>query len=118
MRILADEDVAGPLVTWLRSEGHDLIWMAEVGPGADDASVIGRAMEQDRVILTQDRDFGELVFRGTQRLAGVIYLRLATRNVAELVAAFRALWPRIEPRAPGHLVVVARGRLRVRPLPA
>lgn len=118
MKILADENVDGPLVAYLRSVGHDVTWMAEADPGREDDEVLALAREQQRVIVTQDRHFGDLVFRDRHGAAGVIYLRLRSRSLVELLERFQRAWPEVESRAIGHYVVVSRGRVRVRPLPS
>ena len=63
MRWLADECVDAALVRRLRTAGHDVIYAAEVASGATDAQILRRANDEDRLLLTEDKDFGELVFR-------------------------------------------------------
>lgn len=62
--------------------------MAEREPGADDLSIAAVALLEDRILITFDRDFGELVFRQGMRLAGVLYIRFRQRDPALLVAEF------------------------------
>jgi len=116
MNVLADENVDGPLVAWLRSCGHDVLWLAETAPGREDAEIVELAIAASRVILTQDRDFGELVFRGGKRPPGVIYLRVRSRSVAELLRAFQRAWPQIESHAPGRFIVLSGEKIRIRAL--
>lgn len=59
MRWLADECIDAGLVTRLREAGHDVLYAAEVSSGASDADVLRLADEQDRVLLTEDKDFGD-----------------------------------------------------------
>jgi predicted nuclease of predicted toxin-antitoxin system len=116
MKILADENLDGPLVAWLRSIGHDVLWAAETAPGESDERLADQALEEERVLITSDRDFGELVFRHGIRLPGVVLLRIRAGSAASLLAAFRDQWPVVEGKVAGHFVVVGRGRLRLRPL--
>src|SRR2546428_4038205 len=59
-----------------RAEGHDMAWMAELAPGDPDERVLARALAEGRVLVTFDKDFGELVFRrGRDASRGVILLR-------------------------------------------
>lgn len=58
--VLADENLDSLVVRWLRERGHDVIWMVDLAPGAIDSDVLARTA--DRVLLTQDRDFGRMVF--------------------------------------------------------
>jgi len=64
VKILADENIPKSVVEWLRSVGHDVVRTSEVGlKGVPDRSVIGRADEEDRIILTLDMNFASLYHR-------------------------------------------------------
>ena len=60
MRFLADENFPGDAVTSLRSSGHDVLWIRTDAPGITDQDVLARSLEDARVLLTFDKDFGEL----------------------------------------------------------
>ncbi len=117
MRILADENIDAPIVAWLRSEGHDVTAVSEMAPGTDDASILPIAVEQKRVVMTFDSDFGELVIRRRLPVPGVILLRLRTRDPNMLLEFMRTTWATISRFAVGHFVVVTAGNVRIRPLP-
>jgi predicted nuclease of predicted toxin-antitoxin system len=88
--LVADESVDGPVVDRLRSDGHDVLYVAELTPGIDDEDVLTEANRRSATLLTADLDFGELVFRRRLVHSGVILLRLAglTNQVkAEIVAS-------------------------------
>jgi len=76
VRWLADECIDAALVAHLRRAGHDVIYMAEVAPAVDDAAVVARARREDRLLLTEDKDFGDLVFRRGAPVPGIVLLRL------------------------------------------
>ncbi|HEU4395095.1 MAG TPA: DUF5615 family PIN-like protein [Planctomycetota bacterium] len=118
MRFLADENVHSDIVAWLRSGGHDVAYAAESEPGAADSVLLRRAREEDRVLVTDDKDFGDLVMRGRHPAAGILLLRLRGRIVAERLRRLSATWSMIESSLPGHLVVVSDLRVRSRPLGA
>ncbi len=76
MRLLADENVHEPVVRVLRNAGHDGVWAAELMPTAPDVEVLAAAQQRDRVVLTLDRDFGDLTFNKRQPArSGVILVR-------------------------------------------
>src|SRR5438552_684455 len=76
MRFLANENVPLASVRRLRQAGHDVAAASEDAPGADDADVLARASQQGRIVLTFDRDYGELVFRhALPAPLGIVYLR-------------------------------------------
>jgi len=63
MRILADENIDALIVAWLRQAGHDVKGVTEFAPGRDDEPLAELACAEARLLLTRDRDFGELVYR-------------------------------------------------------
>ena len=77
MRWLADECVDAALVHRLRGAGHDVIYAAEVASGATDAQILRRANDEDRLLLTEDKDFGEFIFRLHMTVPGLLLLRVA-----------------------------------------
>jgi predicted nuclease of predicted toxin-antitoxin system len=76
LRFLADENVERQLVAALRDAGHDVEYIAELAPGSADEEVLQRARRGSAVIITGDKDFGELVYRRKRANAGVVLLRL------------------------------------------
>jgi predicted nuclease of predicted toxin-antitoxin system len=89
VRWLADECVDASLVTWLRSAGHDVVYMAEVAPAASDAEVARRAEQESRLLLTEDKDFGDLVFRRGAAVPGLLLLRIAPEMASLRVNGLR-----------------------------
>ncbi|NIS08395.1 MAG: hypothetical protein GWO07_06465, partial [Candidatus Dadabacteria bacterium] len=77
MKLLADESVDHPIVENLRQHGHEVISVAEMEPGITDAEVLNHANKHKALLLTGDRDFGELVFRHNEIHHGIILIRLA-----------------------------------------
>ena len=76
MKFIADEGVDAPIVFALRNNGHDVIYILEISPGKPDEEILIEANSQNRVLLTQDKDFGELVFRLNQIHTGIVLIRL------------------------------------------
>lgn len=116
-KLLANENVASTVVAALRDDGHDVTWIREVGPGSTDEAVLALALAEDRVLLTFDKDFGELAFRlGRAATPGVILLRPRLRSPDYLVRFARAVFAQGHDWA-GHFAVAEEGRLRLVPLP-
>jgi predicted nuclease of predicted toxin-antitoxin system len=117
MRFLADENVPGPAVAALRGRGHDVFWIKESMPGADDPVVLELAQRERRVVVTADTDFGELAFRsGLPAQCGIVLIRLDwTDPDADNQAVATALTSRDD--WSGVFAVVERDRVRIRPLP-
>lgn len=76
MNFLADECCDGLLVEGLRKAGYDVLYVKETMPGADDPTVLQSAFDQNRILITEDKDFGELVVRFKLPAKGLILLRL------------------------------------------
>lgn len=80
MRWLADECITVSLVRELRGAGHDVLYIAEFAASLSDMEVIALASQEERLLLTADKDFGELVFRRGQAVPGLILLRIDPGN--------------------------------------
>ena len=91
MKLVADESVEGPTVYALRAAGHEVLFIAETSPGIEDAAVLQVALRAGRLLLTADKDFGELVFRGKELHFGVLLLRLSDGELEENAAATSAV---------------------------
>jgi len=116
-KYLADENVPAETVEAIRQAGHDVKWIKELSPGADDSSVLVMSSAEDRVLVTFDKDFGEMAFRqGKRATCGVILMRPRLRSPM-LLAQF-VLTVLAQPIAwKGHFSVAQEGKLRVIPLP-
>jgi predicted nuclease of predicted toxin-antitoxin system len=117
MRLLADENIDPALVAWLRGQGHDVLAVRETIPGAPDRHVLDLATEDERILLTEDKDFGEMLFRRRLPSSGIILLRFRTFTREEFFDLLTSFWPDIHRQAFGHFVVVTNETLRIRPLP-
>jgi predicted nuclease of predicted toxin-antitoxin system len=116
MRFLADENVPSIAIAALAAAGHDITSVRRATPGASDGDVLARAAREGRVLLTFDKDFGELA--GGVSLppsSGIVLLRVPAPNTEgrarrlSRVIASRGDWA-------GHFSVIEPGRIRMRPL--
>ena len=89
MTVVADENIDKEIVDRLRADGHNVLFIAESHPGIDDHAVLDRCLQTQGVLLTADKDFGDLVFRQRMVHSGVLLLRLAGVS-AEMKAALVA----------------------------
>jgi hypothetical protein len=79
VKFFADPSGAGPVILALRQAGHDVLVIAEVEKRAVDERVIERALSESRVVITEDHDFGELVYARSRRSVGVIFVKFQSR---------------------------------------
>ncbi len=77
MKFLADECVDRQIVDQLRRKGHEVLYVAEMKPGISDDDVLNLANLEKSILLTADKDFGDLIFRQDKIATGVILIRLA-----------------------------------------
>jgi predicted nuclease of predicted toxin-antitoxin system len=75
--LLADESVDRPIVERLRQDGHDVTYIAESAPSISDDDVLQEANVRQALMLTEDKDFGELVYRLGRIHTGIALIRLA-----------------------------------------
>jgi len=116
LRILANENVAGETVEALRVKGHDVVWVRTHAPGSSDEAVLAQAQAELRILVTFDKDFGELAFRlGLPAASGIILFRLEARSSAHVTTVVLAA---VESRQDwaGHFSVVEDDRIRMTPL--
>lgn len=115
-RFLANENFPFRLVGWLRHEGHDVIHAAIECSAAADKDVIKLAQAEERVLLTFDRDYGELVFRSRESVPGVVLFRMG-EFPTQLMHQFLRDFFEAAPALVGYFTVVHPGYYRQTPLP-
>ena len=93
--------------------GHDVISASEIDPKASDESLLSQAMTEQRVLVTEDKDFGELVF--VHRIPHPCIVRFVEMTVTEKVTAMEGLLERhAEAMRRGAIIVVTKSRIRIR----
>ena len=117
MRSLANENFPGEAVAALRARGHDVAWVRTDSLGMPDPVVLNRAISENRILITFDKDFGALAFRAKPPVvAGIILFRITPRSpsfvtgLAVTALESRADWA-------NHFSVVEEARIRMTPLP-
>jgi predicted nuclease of predicted toxin-antitoxin system len=117
MLLLTDENIARSVVIALREAGHDVLWVKEVMRGAADDFILARAMAEGRVVVTFDKDFGELAFRSRlPSTCGVVLFRITQRGREQDV---RIVLDTLRSRNDwsGYFWTINDDRIRQRPLP-
>lgn len=114
MKYLADENLHGDIVAWLRGRGHDVVYAAESFSAESDEELLSRARAEGRTVITNDKDFGELIFHRRLAPAGVILIRLYAPIIADRIARLDVAWRRVETQSSGSFIVVTQRKIRVR----
>lgn len=76
MKFLVDECVGRKVFSWLEEKGFDVLFVKEESSGASDDWVLAKALQENRILITCDKDFGDMVFRDQKTHKGIILLRL------------------------------------------
>lgn len=112
MRFLVDECTGPSVANWLRSQGHDVVSAYDEHRGADDGLWIRKAFDEDRILITNDKDFGERVYRDGHRHHGVILLRLDNETPASKITVLKRLLDQFGNQIGGQFVVATERRVR------
>lgn len=116
--VRADENIPRVAIELLREAGMDIRSASEDMPGASDVAILEAARSEGALLLTFDRDFGELIYHDKHRPPrGVVYLRFVPRTPAEPASVFQNLLAHGEIELDGRFTVVTRDQVRQRPLP-
>ena len=112
MRFLADESWNFPVVRALRPAKHEEIAITEVAPRAEDDEVRERAVSDERILITEDKDFGQLVYASMRRTGGIIFIRFPARARLQLAESVVVLVRQRGQRLIGNFTVIQPGRVR------
>jgi predicted nuclease of predicted toxin-antitoxin system len=112
VQLLADESVDFGVVRALRTAGYDVLAIAELEPGIPDREVAARAFREQRILLTEDKDFGQLVYASGTSAYGVVLLRFPATLRAEMISSVTEVMRRFSDRLPAQFVVVQPGKVR------
>ena len=104
------------MVAALRAAGHDVRYVLETDKGADDEAVLALSCAQDRILVTEDKDFGELAIRHGRTVPGLILLRFSPDRRHLKAGALLALLVSHGDQLAGHFAVVEENSVRLRPL--
>ena len=113
MRFLADESCDYAVGRTLTGLGHEVLAVADLSPRADDKSVIGLALRERCVLITEDKDFGQLVHANGLASTGVLLLRFPAGSRSRLGEAVADLVNRRGEDPTGRFVVLQPGRVRI-----
>jgi predicted nuclease of predicted toxin-antitoxin system len=117
VKLVTDAHIGRLIIDFLLRGGHDVTKATSFPPRTSDVDILKTAAGEGRIVMTSDKDFGELVFRLGQKSAGVILLRIDVPTEPERAAVVEKFWPQVEAAAPGHFVVVTTKGVRRTPLP-
>ncbi len=114
MNVLIDVSAGQLVANTIRGLGHDVACVRDVDPRMADDEILAWAVRDGRLVVTMDKDFGELVYRSGQSHSGVLLLRLEAARSAEKVQIVTEIFANHAEELTGHFSVYQNGRLRIR----
>jgi len=114
MKFLTDENIGLEVVNFLRKLGHNTVSVIEENSGADDVDVLKKAFKESRVLITSDKDFGELIYFRRFQHKGVILLRLRDETNKNKIKVISNLLASFEGELKNKYVVVTEAQIRFR----
>ena len=117
MTLVADENIDGPIVHRLRELGHAVVWIAEIDPAIKDPEVLKRAFSAKSLLLTKDKDFGDLVFRMRFDSTGVLLLRMQSFDLMTIAERIDILLRSTTADLTQKFSVMTDANIRIKPLP-
>jgi predicted nuclease of predicted toxin-antitoxin system len=112
MRFLVDECTGPKVAAWLHSQGHEIFSVFAEARGIEDDEVIQKAYDENWILITNDKDFGEKVYRDRRPHRGIIFMRLENERAANKVEVLRRLLEGHADRLADQFVVVTDMRVR------
>lgn len=112
MKFLVDANLGRKFTNLLKDEGHDALYSKDILPLSSDEEILNKAEKEGRIVISNDKDFGELVFRLGKKSAGVIFLRTAATDSKKRLELAKDAFD----KAQGKFIVVKEGQVKVRDL--
>jgi predicted nuclease of predicted toxin-antitoxin system len=112
MRFLVDECTGPAVASWLREQDHDVFSVFDDARGMDDESIIAKALDENRILITNDKDFGDKVYRDGRLHKGVILLRLEDERPASKILVLNRLLQNYSSRISDSFLVVTEKQVR------
>jgi predicted nuclease of predicted toxin-antitoxin system len=113
MKFLVDENLGSSVSKWLRQQGHDVLCIGADFSGIDDVVVLKKAHDENRILITCDTDFGELVFKDQHEHSGVVLLRMTNMDFDKILKFLKNVLDGHENELQGSFIVANDTGIRV-----
>jgi predicted nuclease of predicted toxin-antitoxin system len=112
VRFLVDECTGPTVANWLRADSHEVFSVYQQARGMDDDNIIQKAFDENWILVTNDKDFGEKVYREKRPHRGVVFLRLKDERASNKIKVLRQLMETYADRLPDSFVVISETQVR------
>ncbi len=113
MKFLVDECVGPTVATWLKQNGYDAVSIYDNVPGINDDLVLQKALSENRILITSDKDFGEMIFKNRKQHCGVILLRLIDERPVSKINVLKSVLQSHHQEISGNFVVATEKTVRI-----
>jgi predicted nuclease of predicted toxin-antitoxin system len=113
MKFLVDECVGLSVANWLKEQGYDAISVYDISTGISDDEVLQKAFFENRILITSDKDFGEMIFKSKRQHSGIILLRLENEKPSHKALTLKNLLKHYSQDLFGNFVVVSESIVRI-----
>jgi len=116
IKFLADVNVEKPLVDYLLEQGYDIKWIPDYDCEMFDEDLLQMASEEQRILITNDKGFGDLIFLQKKLNVGTILFRVKGQRSEEKVKLMRKLLMGYREKLLNHYVIISKSKVRIIPL--
>lgn len=116
IKFLADVNVEKPLVDYLLKQGYDMKWVPDYNCEMPDEDLLQLANQEKRILITNDKDFGDLIFLQKKVSAGTILFRVKGQKSQEKIKLMKKLLMGYRDKLLNHYVVITKAKIRIVPL--
>jgi len=116
IKFLADVNIEKAIVECLQNHGFDVKWIPDYNCEMNDADLLAMANHEKRILVTNDKDFGELVFLRKQNAFGIILLRVKGQNMGEKMALLEKLILNHKKKIPNHFILISKNKFKFIPM--
>ncbi len=113
MKFLVDECVGNSVAQWLKDNNYAVVAVKHVMPQASDDVILEKAFAEGLILITCDKDFGEMIFKQNRKHAGVILLRLVDERMASKITAIQAVFSKHSHEIEGNFIIATDTTIRV-----
>ena len=113
MQFMVDECTGPAVAQWLRDQGYDVYSIFEQSRGMNDDDIVEKAYAENRLLITNDKDFGEKIFRDKKPHKGIILLRLDDERAKSKILVLKRLIENYSDKLNHNFVVATEKRIRI-----
>jgi predicted nuclease of predicted toxin-antitoxin system len=114
LKFIVDVGISKKVEQWLQNHGYDIKSIRDINPRMSDKEILKMATSERRMVITMDKDFGELVYNSGLPHSGVLLLRLEEARSVEKVKIIEKILERYSDKLSNNFCVFKDGKLRIR----